>query len=197
MLHWLPDGRLIYVLAADENGLQDSSLWMFSLQQSRKISRPSKRITHENASITQINGTADGKTLTFLRENRAPSASCVLIRLSFPLIEFPWNAALPRPSQFPSFQACPCRTSVTHRLSFLGAASVNSRHQFRPSHTFTCKSICRSLRSGPDSYVPRISSRPSRNLPGVSLRPQVERPQLLHILFPYASFPALVSAKVI
>jgi hypothetical protein len=69
--------------------------------------------------------------------------SCVLIRLSFPLIEFPWNAALPRPSQYPSFQACPYRTSVAHRLSFLGAVSVNSRHQFRPSHTFTCKSICR------------------------------------------------------
>jgi DNA-binding winged helix-turn-helix (wHTH) protein/Tol biopolymer transport system component len=73
VLHWLPDGRLIYVLAADENGLQDS-LWMFSLQQSGKISRPSKRITHGNGWITQINGTADGKTLTFLRENRAPSA---------------------------------------------------------------------------------------------------------------------------
>jgi DNA-binding winged helix-turn-helix (wHTH) protein/Tol biopolymer transport system component len=74
VLHWLPDGRLIYVLAADENGLQDSSLWMFSPQQSGKISRPSKRITHENGSITQINGTADGKTLSFLRENQAPSA---------------------------------------------------------------------------------------------------------------------------
>jgi Tol biopolymer transport system component/DNA-binding winged helix-turn-helix (wHTH) protein len=71
VLHWLSDGRLIYVLAAE---LGDSSLWMFSLQQSGKISRPSKRITHGNGWITQINGTADGKTLTFLRENRAPSA---------------------------------------------------------------------------------------------------------------------------
>lgn len=74
VLHWLPDGRLIYALAVGENGLLDSSLWTISLQQSGKNSRPSKRITHGNGWITQINGTADGKTLTFLRENRAPTA---------------------------------------------------------------------------------------------------------------------------
>jgi Tol biopolymer transport system component len=74
VLHWLPDGRLIYTLAAGENGFLDSSLWTISLQQSGKISRPSKRLTPGNGWITQINGTADGKTLTFLRENRAPTA---------------------------------------------------------------------------------------------------------------------------
>ncbi len=74
VLHWLPDGRLIYVLANEENWSQDSSLWMVSLQQSGKTSVPSKRITQGNGSITQINGTADGKKLIFLRDNGAPTA---------------------------------------------------------------------------------------------------------------------------
>jgi len=73
-LHWLPNGRLIYVLANEGNWNQDSSLWMVSLQQSGKTSVPSKRITQGNGSITQINGTADGKKLIFLRDNGAPTA---------------------------------------------------------------------------------------------------------------------------
>jgi Tol biopolymer transport system component/DNA-binding winged helix-turn-helix (wHTH) protein len=73
-LHWLRDGRLIYVLANEENWNQDSSLWMVSLQPSGKISVPSKRITQGNGSITQINGAANGKILIFLRDNRAPTA---------------------------------------------------------------------------------------------------------------------------
>jgi WD40-like Beta Propeller Repeat len=73
VLHWLPDGRLIYVLANEENWDQHSSLWMVSLQ-SGKTSVPSKRITQGNGSITQINGTADGKKLIFLRDNGAPTA---------------------------------------------------------------------------------------------------------------------------
>jgi DNA-binding winged helix-turn-helix (wHTH) protein/Tol biopolymer transport system component len=74
VLHWLRDGRLIYVLANKENWKQDASLWMVSLQPSGKISVPSKRITQGNGSITQINGAANGKTLIFLRDNRAPTA---------------------------------------------------------------------------------------------------------------------------
>jgi Tol biopolymer transport system component len=74
VLHWLRDGRLIYVLANKENWNRDASLWMVSLQPSGKISVPSKRITQGNGSISQINGTADGKTLMFLRDNRAPTA---------------------------------------------------------------------------------------------------------------------------
>jgi hypothetical protein len=74
VLHWLPDGRLIYVLANEENWDQRSSLRMVSLQQSGKTSVPSKRITQGNGSITQINGTADGKKLIFLRDNGAPTA---------------------------------------------------------------------------------------------------------------------------
>jgi Tol biopolymer transport system component/DNA-binding winged helix-turn-helix (wHTH) protein len=74
VLHWLPDGRLIYVLANEENWNQDASLWTVSLQPSGKASGPSKRITQGNGSITQITGTIDGKTLIFLRDNRLPSA---------------------------------------------------------------------------------------------------------------------------
>jgi Tol biopolymer transport system component len=74
VLHWLPDGRLIYVLANEENWNQDSSLWMVSLQQSGKTSAPAKRIMQGNGLITQINGTADGKKLIFLRVNGAPTA---------------------------------------------------------------------------------------------------------------------------
>src|SRR5215471_5167791 len=74
VLRWLPDGHLIYVLANEENWNQGSSLWTVPLQQSGKTSVPSKRITQGNGSITQINGTADGKKLIFLRDNGAPTA---------------------------------------------------------------------------------------------------------------------------
>jgi DNA-binding winged helix-turn-helix (wHTH) protein/Tol biopolymer transport system component len=67
-LHWLPDGRLVYALAG-----HDSSLWMVSLQQSGKISEPPKRIAQGNGWIRQVTGSADGKALTFLRENWSPS----------------------------------------------------------------------------------------------------------------------------
>jgi Tol biopolymer transport system component len=67
-LHWLPDGRLVYALAG-----HDSSLWMVSLQQSGKISEPPKRIAQGNGRIRQVTGSADGKALTFLRENWSPS----------------------------------------------------------------------------------------------------------------------------
>jgi len=67
-LHWLPDGHLVYALAG-----QNSSLWMVSLQPSGKISEPPKRIAQGNGWIRQVTGSADGKALTFLRENWSPS----------------------------------------------------------------------------------------------------------------------------
>jgi Tol biopolymer transport system component len=67
-LHWLPDGHLVYALAG-----HDSSLWMVSLQPSGKISEPPKRIAQGNGWIRQVTGSADGKVLTFLRENWSPS----------------------------------------------------------------------------------------------------------------------------
>jgi DNA-binding winged helix-turn-helix (wHTH) protein/Tol biopolymer transport system component len=74
VLHWLPDGRLIYVLANEENWNQGSSLWMVWLQQSGKTSVPPKRTTQGDGWITQISGTTDGKKLVFLRDNGAPTA---------------------------------------------------------------------------------------------------------------------------
>jgi hypothetical protein len=72
-LHWLPDGRLIYALAAGQYG-QDSTLWIVSRQQSGKISEPPKRITQGNGWVRKITGSDDGKVLIFLRENWSPSA---------------------------------------------------------------------------------------------------------------------------
>ena len=43
VLHWLPDGRLIYALLISES-LHDSSLWAASLQRSKNNSDPPKRI---------------------------------------------------------------------------------------------------------------------------------------------------------
>ncbi|HKW34395.1 MAG TPA: hypothetical protein VJN92_15395 [Candidatus Acidoferrum sp.] len=71
-LHWLPDGRLIYALGSAQQQ-QDSSLWVVSLQQSRRISSPPKRITGGHGWISQVAGSADGKALIFLRGNWLPS----------------------------------------------------------------------------------------------------------------------------
>jgi DNA-binding winged helix-turn-helix (wHTH) protein/Tol biopolymer transport system component len=72
VLHWLPDGRLIYTLASHQDWL-DTSLWTVSLQRSGKISEPPKRITQGHGWIRQITGSADGKTLTLLRVNWSPN----------------------------------------------------------------------------------------------------------------------------
>ena len=73
-LHWLPDGRLIYVLGTQTTpGPGDSSLWMVSPPQAGKISEPPKRITQGYGSISQVTGSADGKVLIFLRENWSPN----------------------------------------------------------------------------------------------------------------------------
>jgi DNA-binding winged helix-turn-helix (wHTH) protein/Tol biopolymer transport system component len=71
-LYWLPNGRLIYTFGDDENQ-QGASLWMVSPQPSAKIAESSKRITRGIGWISQINGSDDGKLLTFLRENTAIS----------------------------------------------------------------------------------------------------------------------------
>jgi len=71
-LYWLPNGRLVYILGDEENR-QGASLWMVSPQQSGKIAESSKRITRGIGWIGQINGSDDGKALTFLRENTAVS----------------------------------------------------------------------------------------------------------------------------
>ena len=63
-LHWLPDGRLIYVLAGQGIWQQDSSLWMVSLQKSGKISGSPKRITQGHGSILAVAGSVDGKVLS-------------------------------------------------------------------------------------------------------------------------------------
>src|SRR5882724_12576977 len=64
-LHWLPDGRLIYALAG-----RGSSLWTVTLKQSGKVPEPPRRIaTTGHGRISRITGSADGKTLIFLREN--------------------------------------------------------------------------------------------------------------------------------
>lgn len=78
-LHWLPDGRLIYALAAAAGSSRgpaghDASLWTVALQQSGKVPEHPRRIgTTGHGSISRITGTADGKALIFLRENSAPN----------------------------------------------------------------------------------------------------------------------------
>lgn len=71
-LHWLPDDRLIYAVGSAEDP-QDSSLWVVSLRQSRKISSTPKRITEAHGWISQVRGSADGKVVIFLRGNWLPS----------------------------------------------------------------------------------------------------------------------------
>jgi len=71
-LCWLPDGRLIYTLGDPEN-VQGASLWAVSPRQSGKIFASSKRITRGIGWINQVTGSADGKLLTFTRENTVSS----------------------------------------------------------------------------------------------------------------------------
>src|SRR5467141_1817156 len=59
-LHWLSDGRLIYALGSTQDQ-HDSSLWAVSLQPSKKISSPPKRITGGHGRISQVTGTPMGK----------------------------------------------------------------------------------------------------------------------------------------
>jgi DNA-binding winged helix-turn-helix (wHTH) protein/Tol biopolymer transport system component len=68
-LHWLRDGRLIYALSEG----RDSGLWMVSLEQSRTISEPPKRMTRGPGWILHVSGSTDGKVVTFLRGSFSPS----------------------------------------------------------------------------------------------------------------------------
>ena len=68
-LHWLPDDRLIYALAG-----HSSSLWTLTLPQSGKVPEPPRRIpTTGRGWISGIKGSADGKTLIFLRADSLPN----------------------------------------------------------------------------------------------------------------------------
>jgi len=71
-LHWLPDGRLIYVLGSAQQQ-QDSSMWVVPLLPSGKISFPTKRIVGGHGWISQVTGSGDGKALIFLGGNWLPS----------------------------------------------------------------------------------------------------------------------------
>jgi DNA-binding winged helix-turn-helix (wHTH) protein/Tol biopolymer transport system component len=71
-VYWLPNGLLIYTLGDPEN-VQGASLWAVLPQQSEKILASSKRITRGVGWINQVTGSADGKLLTFTRENTVSS----------------------------------------------------------------------------------------------------------------------------
>jgi hypothetical protein len=73
-VRWLPDGRLIYALGTQQSSMrQDSALWAVSMTRSKKRPAAPKRITQGNGSITRMTGSADGRVLSFLRENWSPS----------------------------------------------------------------------------------------------------------------------------
>jgi DNA-binding winged helix-turn-helix (wHTH) protein/Tol biopolymer transport system component len=71
-LWWLPNGLLVYTLGDAENQ-QGASLWMATPQESGKPLASSKRITRGIGWINQVTGSADGKLLTFTRENTISS----------------------------------------------------------------------------------------------------------------------------
>lgn len=72
-LHWLPDGRMAYVMG-DEIDHHGASLWVVPLPPSGKPAEPPKFITRGVGWISQLSGSHDGKVLTFLRENSVSSA---------------------------------------------------------------------------------------------------------------------------
>jgi DNA-binding winged helix-turn-helix (wHTH) protein/Tol biopolymer transport system component len=67
-LHWLSDGRLLYVRAEDESPRSDSGAWAITVL-SGKIKGPPSRITRGPGSITTITASADGKLLALLRKS--------------------------------------------------------------------------------------------------------------------------------
>ena len=72
-LHWLRDGRLVYVMG-DEIDHHGASLWTVSLPPFGKPAESPKRITRGVGWIWQLSASRDGKVLTFLRENSVSSA---------------------------------------------------------------------------------------------------------------------------
>jgi Tol biopolymer transport system component len=71
-LYWLPNGFLVYTLGDSENQ-QGASLWMAFPEEHGKNLASSKRITRGIGWINEVTASADGKLLTFLRENTVSS----------------------------------------------------------------------------------------------------------------------------
>ena len=67
-LHWLSDGRLLYVLAEDASPAIDSGAWAITLR-SAKINGTPTRITKGSGQISTITASRDGKLLAFVRES--------------------------------------------------------------------------------------------------------------------------------
>jgi Tol biopolymer transport system component len=71
-LRWLPDGRLIYAFGSTQHQ-QDSSLWAASVQPSKVVSLPPRRLIEGHGWISKIVSSADGKILVFLQGDWLPS----------------------------------------------------------------------------------------------------------------------------
>jgi serine/threonine protein kinase/dipeptidyl aminopeptidase/acylaminoacyl peptidase len=69
-LHWLPDGRLLHVLAEEDASSHsgDANAWAISLR-SAKINGTRTRITKGLGQISTITASADGKQLAFVRRS--------------------------------------------------------------------------------------------------------------------------------
>ena len=72
-LHWLPDGRLVYVIG-DDIDHHGASIWTVPFPPSGKPAEPPKRVTRGVGWVWQLSASHDGKVLTFLRENSVLSA---------------------------------------------------------------------------------------------------------------------------
>jgi serine/threonine protein kinase len=70
-LLWLPDGRLLYVLAEDASTQSDSNVWAITLR-SAKINGTPTRITSGLGIISSITASADSKLLAYVRESGQP-----------------------------------------------------------------------------------------------------------------------------
>lgn len=73
-VHWLPDGRLIYVLdwfvGSSEH---DSTLWALPLDPSGRIKGTPKKIAQGHGNVSRLTGSADGRALIFRSENWSPN----------------------------------------------------------------------------------------------------------------------------
>jgi Tol biopolymer transport system component/DNA-binding winged helix-turn-helix (wHTH) protein len=72
-LHWLPDGRLVYVMG-DDIDHHGASIWTVPFRRSGKPTEPPTRVTRGVGWIWQLSASHDGKVLTFLRETSVSSA---------------------------------------------------------------------------------------------------------------------------
>jgi Tol biopolymer transport system component/DNA-binding winged helix-turn-helix (wHTH) protein len=67
-LRWLPDDRLVYSLAEEQNPA-DSNLWAVQVRASSRNSPDPVRLTQGPGWVTNISATANGTTLEFLRKS--------------------------------------------------------------------------------------------------------------------------------